>query len=144
MTVGEIMAALAIIGTVYSIFMQGRTGNIELALKLRKEMQSDREEYRTEAKSLHEKIEALESQLALMREQLRKREDEMIDLQERFDQDALLRANVEMALKVSNAKIIELTQRVSALEDERDQLKAERDRLLVELTAQQAKQTSGL
>ena len=123
-------------------FTQADSNNVKDALALKAEYRADLKEMRVELDAANAALAHANATISELLERDRKREMAMIDLQQRFDRDALLRANVEEVLKIANAKIGELTQRVSALEDERDQLKAERDTLLEKLSLQ-TKSTSG-
>lgn len=119
------------------------SSNVKDALELKREYKSDMTALETKYDLLANKFDIAQIELKEARiliEQLterdEKREAEMRYLEEQFKRDALLRANVEEALKLSNQKIVELTQRVSALEDELDQarnLLIEKDRIIAEL-----------
>jgi chromosome segregation ATPase len=142
-SLAEIASIVAVVVTFYGIyaqrtyrrsqesinFTQSDSVNLSDALKMK-------EEYKAENRTLKEDIASLRLTIEAMQNREEKREAAMNALQAQFDRDALLRANVEKALELSNAKISELTQRVSALEDELDQarqLLADKDRIIAEL-----------
>jgi chromosome segregation ATPase len=164
MTLSEIFSFLAICVSAYAIFSQRNFRKSQESINF---TQSDstnlkdaltlKAEYKSELKELHDQLEkerearkSVESELVkahvliseLMARDLA-RENTVRDLQEQFRRDALLRANVENALHLSNEKIIELNirlndaqQRISVLEDEldkRDKEILERDRRISDL-----------
>jgi chromosome segregation ATPase len=110
-------------------------------------MLSDVPKMRAQLDAANEALEKANNQIAYLVDRDSKREAAMRELQANFDRDALLRANVEEALRVLTEKNKELTRRldesqrrISALEDELDK----RDKLIAELKMQaQAKPTSG-
>ena len=85
--------------------------------ELRKQMKQEREEYRTEYRALREKFEAMELQLENVESELR---------------------HERAARGLMEEKMIEAQQRISALEDERDQYVAEiarKNKRILELEA---------
>jgi chromosome segregation ATPase len=149
-TFGEIVAALAMIGTLYSIWNQRRfvamqaeekkasadSSNVTDALRLKAEMKADMAALRLELESAQKALDESYRLIADLRDKDRKREREMSDLMIRFERDALLRANIEETLKLANEKIKELNERVRVLETDLDsarKLIIEKDRLIAEL-----------
>jgi DNA mismatch repair ATPase MutS len=152
-----IVALLVNVPTIYLLRANQRrivtdadSTNIRDALTLKAEYKAELKELHDELDKEREKRKEIEAELttarALISELMARdlaRENTVRDLQEQFRRDALLRANVENALHLSNERIVELNarlndaqKRISALEDEldkRDKAIIERDRRIAEL-----------
>jgi chromosome segregation ATPase len=154
MTLAELSALAAVLVTLYGIwnqrrfmaaqasnsFSQSDSINVKDALELKAQYKADMNDLRLELDREQNARAAVEEKLAqahLLIAELQakdlKREAAMTELHERFERDALLRANIETALSVATKRITiledenkNMRQRITMLEAENDNMRSDR------------------
>ena len=154
MTFAELSALAAVLVTLYGIwnqrrfmaaqaansFTQSDSINVKDALELKAQYKADMRDLRIELEQeknarmeVEQKLKEANDLIYTLQERDRQRESAMANLQQQFERDALLRANIETALSVATKRISTLEdenksmrQRITLLESENDHMRADR------------------